>query len=333
MRPSRLLPVVLSAVFAASSARAELQSPGSLLVFPLADARAGSSSVLTVTNVNLDSTAGLNVEFVYVVNCLQFNRTRALPAGDSVSVLLASDNPGGGQGFSYVFAKDALGRAVSANHLVGSVLVVDGAAGLEFQVPGVAFASPRLEGALTDLDGDGIRDLDGNEYARVAEDLLFPRFLGQSTTYNSELVLVNLTGGAAFTATVNVLVSNDDRDVYAAQYAFRCWSRVRLSSISPAFTNSFLLASGQNPSESALGRETGWFSLDGTSASSSARQIADPALLAVLIEPSIHSSASLPFGRGVQDNGDLYPTSAGGDSNGLPGSGNYVPPNGGILGN
>ncbi len=333
MRHLRLLPLVLSAALSAPSARAELQSPGSLLVFPLADARAGSSCVLTVTNANPNFGASLNVEFVYVVNCLQFNRSRSLPGGDSISVLVASDNASGGQGFAYVFAKDALGRAVSANHLIGSVLVVDGAAGLEFQIPGVAFASPIPAGSITDVDLDGIRDLDGIEYARVADDMLFPRFLGQSATYNSELVLVNLTGGAAFTATANLLMSNDDRDLFSAQLSFRCWSRVRLSSINAAFTNSFLLSTGQNPSESALGRETGWFSVDGSVASSSTRQFADPALLAALIEPSIHSSASLPFGRGLQDNGDLYPMSASGDPNGLPNGVLFVPPNGGILGN
>jgi len=254
-----------------------------------------------------------------------------LPSGDTLSVLMSQAFPTSGVGFVHAFALDSLSRPVSANHLVGSMLILDGGASLEYQVPAVSFASPLAEGALTDLDGDGNRDMNGNEYAMVAEELLFPRFLGQSSTFVSQLVLVNLTGGTAFTATANLWIRNDDGDVVVAQHQFRCFSRAPLANISGGFQNSFLLGTGHNPNESVLGREAGWLMIDGQSAVSSARTINDPALLAVLVEPAIHSSASLPFGRGLQSNGDLYPTSVNGDSDG-----GFSPPtwngHGGILG-
>ncbi len=332
MSPLRLIPVVLTVALMAPSARAELQSPGSLLVFPLADARTGSTAVLTLTNVNPVLASTVRVNVVHIVNCYEANREYALPATDTLSVPMTQASVGGGQGFLYVYAKDAFGRAIAYDHLIGSMLMVDGVAGIDMDLPAVTFDSPLAEGAPTDVDGDGIRDLNGSEYAQVAEELLFPRFLGQTANYASELVLVNLTGGTAFTANVSLLVANDDRDVFSVQYAFRCWSRVRLGNISSVFTNSFLLSTGHNPSESVLGRKTGWFRLDGIVANSSARQIYDPAILAVLIEPGAYSNASLPFGNGLQANGDLYPNGVEGDGSSFPGGGSGYTPPGGVFG-
>ncbi len=330
MRLSPLVAALVLPALLSGSAHAELQTPGSVLVFPLADARATTTSILTLTNVRPSGNVALYVEVAFHVDCLETNRMYSLASGDTLSVPMFHAFPASGQGFVRAHALDAMYRPVSANHLVGSMLILDGAAGLEFQVPAVSFASPLSDGALTDLDGDGNRDLNGSEYAKVADELLFPRFLGQSSTFVSHLVLVNLTGGAAFTAIANFLIRNDDGDVYSAQYQFRCFARTPLVNVNGVFQNSFLLGTGQNPYESVLGREAGWFWVDGQVAYSTARTISDPALLAVLVEPAIHSSASLPFGRGLQSNGDLYPTSVTGDSDG------YSPPiwgggNSGIL--
>jgi len=334
VRPLRLLPIALSAALCAPSARAELQQPGSLLVFPLADARAGSTSVLTLVNVNPVLASSVRVELVHIADCLEVNRDYILPATDMLSVSLSQAIQTGRQGHLYVFVKDSFGRAMAYDHLIGSILMVDGVAGVDMDIPAITFESPLPDGAVTDLDGDGIRDLNGSEYAQVAAELMFPRFLGQTAGYASELVLVNLTGGAAFTATVNLLVANDDRDVFSTQYTFRCWSRVRLGNISSVFTNSFLISTGNNPAEYVLGREAGWFRVNGLLATSSARQIADPAVLAVLIEPGSYSNASLPYGRGLQGNGDLHPWSVDGDGGSLfPGGSNGYNPPGGILGN
>lgn len=313
------LAVVLSLALTSAPVRADLQQPGSLLLFPLADARSGSLSILTLTNTDPDPAHVLEVMCVHIdgTDCLPMDRVQRLPAGDTLSVALTAFVPTGEQGFLYAYARSATTQqAVSANHLIGNILALDGAAGSEFQVPAIAFVSPQPYGSPTDLDLDGLRDLNGIEYAPVADELLFPRFLGQSTSFQSELVLLSLSGGRDFTAFANLVIANDDRDFYSAQMSFRCWTRRRLMSISGVFANSFLLSTGHNPVESAGGRESGWFSVDGSYATSGQLTLFGIAVVGLLVEPSVHSSAALPFARGTQDNGDLFHTGSNGGNGG-----------------
>ena len=74
MNASRLASLAFLPVLAVA-ARANLQEPGSLLVLPLVDGRAGTTCVLTLTNTNPDSAQSLLVEVAFVSDCLQFNRT------------------------------------------------------------------------------------------------------------------------------------------------------------------------------------------------------------------------------------------------------------------
>lgn len=325
MNASRIAALAVLPVLAVA-ARADLQQPGSLLVFPLVDGRVGTTCVLTLTNTNPVAAQPLLVEVAFVSDCLQFNRTYMVPALDTEPVLVSTQFPFGTQGYAYAFAKDALGLPVSANHLIGSALVLESATAKEFQYAAVSFASPLPAGTRTDVDEDLRRDLDGVEYARSPEELLFPRFLGQSAAYGSELVLVNMTGGGDFQATVSLRVWNDNRMQFSVQHAFRCWSRVRLNAISGLFDNSFLVATPNDSTESAFGRETGWFLVDGLSAKAGVQVLNDPAILGILLEPAFLSSAMLPFARGTQGNGVLEP---------IPGfvpTVPSVPGNGGISG-
>jgi len=63
------------------------------------------------------------------------------------------------------------------------------------------------------------------------------------------------------------------------------------------------------PGSGVGGRETGWIQIDGSHAFSTVEQINDPAVYAVLVEKVARSagSADLPFGKGTQVNGDLWP--------------------------
>jgi hypothetical protein len=137
---------------------------------------------------------------------------------------------------------------------------------------------------------------------------------------------MSLTGGGDFTATVNMLVWNDNRTVFSTQHAFRCWTRVRLANISGVFNNAFLVSTDHNVLENAFSRETGWFLVDGQRAVAGSLVVADPAILALLIEPASLSSASLPFARGTQVNGSLIPVESSFPD--FPG----VPDNGGVFG-
>jgi len=129
-------------------------------------------------------------------------------------------------------------------------------------------------------------------------------------------VLINLTGGAAFTAIVDFLVYNDNEEVFSTQHQFKCWDRAPLLSISGIFANEFLLTTNHNPNEipGANYVKTGWIRLNGNTAFSTNTQLDDPAFLAVLIEKvGSYKAADLPFGQGEQNNGDLLPLSILGD--------------------
>ncbi len=305
------------------------RTPGSLLLYPEFDSRVGTVSLLTVSNV---AGAEVDVEFVYIngEDCLEFNRTEALTANDTLSLIAAMHNPNQEFGYVYAFAKDpATGEPIQHNGLVGQVMVLDGLDAFEYAVNAVSFAAV-AGGATTDVDGDGVRDLDGVEYAMAPDEILIPRFMGQGQANNqvgeddgpqdlvaSQLLLVALSGGPAFTTTVDFLIYNDNEEQFSSEYSFNCWEKTDLLDISNIFRNDFLQASTNNAPGEVLGApsmEAGWFRIDGALAQSSTTSIQDPAIYAVLIEMvGGYAVADLPFELCSQDNGDLLAAGLSGD--------------------
>lgn len=303
-----------------------VNTPGSLLVFPEYDNRVGNATLLTVTNTE-DLGGDVNVEFVYIgregpngqeLPCLEFNRTRTLTPRDTITLITSADNPNFQRGYVYVFAKSkATGAAIVHNQLIGNALVIDGIEYLSTSFDPYVYLGIGAEGSATDHDGDGLRDLNGLEYSCVGDELLIPRFLGQSGKIRSDLVLINLSGGATYNAIVNFLAYNDNEEVFSAQTEFRCWTRRSLLDISTLFSNTYLATTNNAPAEilGAPNVESGWIRLDGAISSSSATAIQDPAILAMLIESAGgHSVSDLPFEIGMQDNGDLVLIDPLGDS-------------------
>jgi hypothetical protein len=244
-------------------------------------------------------------------------------------VLTSVDNPFQGRGFAYVVARDPMtGQVVTFDELIGSAIHMSSVRSFDYAYSAMSYQGQTAHGTPTDVDADGVRDLDGIEYAMAPEQLLFPRFIGQSAIYDDELVLVGLTG-IEFTSTVNVLAWNDNEEVFSAQVQFGCWAKLRLVDVSPLFSQAFLQSTNHDPFEIAglTGVESGWFQLDGAVAQSSATTVLDPAFAALLVETgrggalspfSFNSSrteaAVTPFYRGFQGNGDLLPFTAAGDS-------------------
>lgn len=349
---SRLLALAVLAGTAALGApiHAGVTTPGSLLVFPEFDNRVlnnGARNLTLITVTNTHPTDSIEVHYVYrnSPDCLETNRSHILTANDTLSVLTAVHNPNRDQGYLYVYAQDRIThQPVKFDFLIGTGMNlrgdVDDARDASYEFPPFIFrASARLNtGQQTDFDHDGLRDLNGVEYERTPDVLLVPRFFGQNApdtnmllgnqlAFRSELVLINLTGGRLFDAIVDFLIYNDNEDVFSAQHQFRCWERVALADIDGVFTNDFLVnLSTNNPNEVQGGGgnfpETGWFSIDGNSADSTAAHFDDPAILAMRIEID-HSEnrcggAILPFCLGMQDNGDLLSLSLQGDTDDLP---------------
>ncbi len=303
----------LSGMSLSAFASAGAPEAGSLLLYPCFDSNRGSDTLITVVNTSSDFNqvgnlfAGtVDVEFVYVnkADCQEFNRTRRLTPNDELTVIARLDNPNQREGYLYVFAKSPLtGQAISWNHLIG-ISQVDSAVGTAVDVNPYVFKAIGAQGAATDVNSDGLRNLDGVEYEAAPDRLQVPRFIGQGPA-ESVLVLINLTGAARFTAVVDFLIYNDNEEVFSAQYDFVCWKKVDLDRISGAFTNSFLLSTNHNLLET-VGAETGWFRLNGNIAFSSADSENDPAILAALFERfNGGNTGELPFTTGTQTNGEL----------------------------
>jgi hypothetical protein len=316
------------------------RKPASLLLYPLFDNRQGNVTLVTVTNTDCDHTptnvegiqAGtVDVEFVYIgrygvneqdLSCLETNRTRRLSPCDTITIYTDADNPNHEQGYMYAFAKDPIThKAIVFNHLVGDELVFGGMSALQDSVNAVPFLGIGNDGAFTDVDNDGVRDLNGIEYSKAPDELLIPRFLGQdpagmNSIFKSSLILIGLSGGTQFTTTVNFMIYNDNEEAFSAQYEFYCWANPRLVDINSAFLESFLDSTTNDPNE-IVGRpqhEAGWFKVDGAFAQSAAAVIDDPAIYAVLIERAgMYAVAALPFELCSQDNGDLLPQDLFGD--------------------
>jgi hypothetical protein len=259
------------------------------------------------------------------LGCEEFNRTETLTANDTLSLLTLAHNPEAAQGFAYVHAVDDEGAPIGFDHLIGQLLVVDGIESFDYSVNAVDYRAAVSEGVMTDFDADGVRDLDGVEYEMTAGELLIPRFFGQSsdtegtTPFNSELLLIGLTGGNKFTTTADFLVYNDNEEVFSAEHSFDCWTKTPLVDISGVFTNSFLRDNTDHASSEPVGfsqYETGWMRINGGVAVSEAASFADPAVYAVLIEHAqSYGAADLPF-EVCQQAGQLLPRGVIGDLSG-----------------
>ena len=168
---------------------------------------------------------------------------------------------------------------------------------------------------------NGERDLNGVEYEAGPDKIDIPRFTGQRVGVVSQLVLINLTGAVQFDTTVSFAVYDDDEHAFSATYTFRCWRKVRLNDISGVFNNSFLslVSSVPSPGINAPLGHMGWMRLDGLIASSTATSIANPMILANLLEnlgstdegANLTSAASFPqsYVEGTQTNGALISAS------------------------
>ncbi len=300
--------------------RVDRTQPASLLLFPEFDSGPGQVTLLTISNINRHYIDGnVRVEYRYIdgTSCLEANRTELLSPNDTITVTSFAHTGNTNKGYMYAYAVDNFGRAISYNYLIGAAIRFDGIGGLDYDMNAFTWRAIPPWKALTDLDNDGIRDLNAFEYEPTPDVIMIPRFMGQSITTRGSLLLVALSGGIQFNTTINLQIFNDNEDPFSAQYTFHCWAKVPLLNISNMFSNSLLHASDDAPEE-VLGdpnTETGWIRLDGFRASSTNTVINDPAFLAVLIENrGAFSSADLPFELCTQTNGDLLPTALNGDT-------------------
>jgi len=306
----------VSSLVLCGSAHAQRGELGSLLVMPEFDNQPGEGTVLTVTNTNLDLPSGesdVEIHFCYVQEgtCEVLDLTEYLTAGDTLTLLTSAHCPTMDHGYVYVYAQDPSShQPVSFDWLTGACMMIDGLDTFGYALEPFAFKAVPPQGIPTDLDGDGVRDLDGIEYQKAPDQLLVPRFLGQNlASPSSKLIFINLTGAHDFDCAVCLSIYNDNSEEFSAEFIFHCWDKVSLLGISGAFDN-FWLANSTNddPNEivGATSWESGWVRMEGCVAYSIWETVEDPAILAALVEPNwTQESAVLPFSTGTRENGGL----------------------------
>ena len=311
------------------------RKPGSLLLFPSYDNRPGRVTYLTVTNTGgIPGEDAIRVEYIYRRNtdCLEYNNTKMFTGKDTLTVLSTDDNPSETRGYMYAFAKGLpltsnYNKPIVYNHLIGQEIHIDGYEALEYGVNAVSFQGIGEQGESTDRDGDRVRDLNGIEYSGAPEEILIPRFLGQTDAFlgtvnpiQSRLILINLTGGRSFHTTLDFLIYNDNEQQFSREFEFYCWKETFLLDITLAFGNEWLSTQTDVAPNEVFGmpsQQSGWMRINGQLAQSITTSIADPAFYAVLIEVvgDAQGAADLPFERCSQENGDLLPLSIFGDTN------------------
>jgi hypothetical protein len=298
----------LTSLSLSTSALAGGTEPGSLLIFPEFDNRSGQTTYLTITNTSSDPVTGLidvHLNYVDASNCQISNRIEHLTPRDTTTFMTIAHVPSVQRGYMWCYVQDPIQhRAIDMDVLVGASLRLDAFAMLHYSIQPLTFQGLTGAGNPTDVNNNGQRDLNGIEYEKAPNKFFVPRFFGQGPdplprgAFSSELILFQPLVSSGVTTNASLLVWNDNEEVYSAQYSFQCWTRVRLTSISGSFAQSFLQFTNQNPNE-VVGYpaiDAGWFEVRGaTATNSSGQSTANPPIFGVLVECKPNSAADLPY--------------------------------------
>lgn len=307
MSPKHII-TSLALLFGLASVAQADDRAGSLLVFPEFNNGFGIQQIFTITNTSASDSVTVEIVYINGDDCTEFNRNIELTPRDTFSFLTRVHNPDMERGYAYAFAKESsVGEPINFDYLVGNATSITLLP--HYSTNPFVFQGAGAEGTTTELNGDGLRNLDGSEYSQAPDRIVLPRFYGQGLQFQSKLYLIGLTGGARFSTTVDFLIFNDNEEVFSSEYTFDCWAKVSLTDITSLVTLDFLQNGTNHDPNEVLGlsrTETGWMILDGAVANSVSTSYADPAILAILREGVLtEQSADLPFFEGEQDNASL----------------------------
>ncbi|MEQ8762794.1 MAG: hypothetical protein RL885_02625, partial [Planctomycetota bacterium] len=203
-------------------ANAAGNKPGSLLIYPSYDSDPGSGTVISITNTKDDPSFNQNtnlngvvdVHFIYIDGDYwsEFNRFERLTPNDTFTILAGVHNPNSETGFLYAVALNPTTQApMSHNWLVGDEIVADSSGNWLYGFEAIAFKALTGDGADTDLDQDGLLDLDGSEYEEVADEMMISSFIGQDNSYViSTLILVSLVPSSDYESRLDFKIYNNN---------------------------------------------------------------------------------------------------------------------------
>jgi hypothetical protein len=265
------------------------RNPGSLLLYPVHRSGSGFFTIVCVTNTNTQpqnpvsfgGSTGVHFDYFNVtpnpanafqpLNCTDFDRHEFLTPADTLCVLTTCHNAVTAQGQEgYVVIKAENPSLFSSpwvfNFLVGSEIVIN-ASGAIYSLNAIPFfgIGDGL-GSPTDVNRNGRADFDNVEYQAVPETLIVDSYVA---LVESQLAIVNLTGGPRDLNTLFFSIWNDNEFPLSATVVFNCWFDQPLKNVSPAFDENFLRGLAANdPNELDItcdgvgDLETGWALID-----------------------------------------------------------------------
>lgn len=284
-------------------------APGSLLVFPewdnsfIPNSDSRQQSLLTVTNTS-DLDVDVWLTFFDPSTCeppagtlVTAPRIVTLRPYDTYTVNIDDPSVANHRGYAVACAVDADGEAIARNVLIGSVVVSrDSPDELIRGIEAIAFQAVGEPGERTDVDLDGLQDLDGVEYSAAPDAISFAGFFGQhqfageSSNFEDYLIVIQLSETGLSELTVDFDVRNDQGLSTTDQYVFstsQCWNKELLRDVTSGVWETSLEGTANDPAE-IVGwntHEAGWLTLSGQSTASGSTD--EPAMLAVLIQGSI----------------------------------------------
>jgi hypothetical protein len=268
--------------------------PGSVMIFPVFDARDGFDTVITVTNTNTDRRVADNrfrygdvsVHFVYVdgETWLEFDVDEPLTPGDTFSTLASAHAIDNMQGWLWVEARDPERPEcpIDFDFLIGSAILTSLDFNLEWEYAPYTFRGlpderaeagqfgysgngwAFIEDCDEDPDTDVTLDFDGIEYDYFPRYIYIDQYFGEGTApelpsatfANAAYILSTEMEGTAGT----ILFYNNNERVFSRGFRFDCWTCQPLS----GFSNQALQANtriGYNPAE-LKGIPYGWLRFD-----------------------------------------------------------------------
>lgn len=301
----RFIAIALFALAFAPRGLADGRKPGSVLVYTVHRSAPGYFTIISVTNTDTTVASpttlggGTNVRFDYInvtpdpTNPMfplasdLFSRMEYLSPADTLSVMTSCHDASYGttQGYLVVSAEDpsVFQSRWSHNYLIGSEVIIT-PCGAVYVVDAIPFSSPVEAQRPTDVNGNMLIDFDGSEYEAIPDILYIENFIADTDT---TLTLINLGGGAAFTATIKVEAWNNNEFPLSGTRSFRCWAQPTLVELSPLFDPWFLHNNTpSDPTEldvtcDGVGEfETGWARIYGLVAQSPQKTVNKPAILA-----------------------------------------------------
>jgi hypothetical protein len=306
------------------------QNPSQILLFPTYTTDNGDFCIITITNTATGTEdQGVWVRLVWIdggewdefpgVKCTPEDSWIYLTPRDTFTFVDGYVNPESEEGFLYAYvvtsdevnSKKPEADPIKGNVLIGQELIFEGNARDEDNNLMVsyglnAYGFKNLDGPGADYT-DEYLFLDGNEFELAPHCVYFPRFFGQKgRMWDSDVILINLTGGRHFTALADVLVYNDNEIPFSTTIEFDCYDNVDIDDISNAVDNNFLRGTDNDEDEpvdgykGVLGKvETGWMMFESVYATNTflTKTLDHAAMLAVLIEEvgGSYAAADLPW--------------------------------------